>query len=670
MTRITKRMICLFLNLVLIGSLLVNLAPAAKAYIMSADEAINWVASQVNHSIDVDGYPSGQPYQCVDLIVRYYEVLGAPRPSGNGKDYATNALPAGWQRIQGAVPQKGDILVYGASSDNPYGHVAIFESERSHYHQNFAGHAYVERVTYHYTGLTNPYWGVVRPSFTGATTTPLITWTNSLSTPWETNAKVEIRANAPYSGSWGEVGVTVWDANGSVVAQRTENAASDATTYLNIWYNITEETGAVLKPNAYYTYQFHVYFNGTRYESGIGNFTTSPCSNHTVTTISGTPATCTATGLTDGQKCSVCGLVLTEQTVIPAKGHSEVTVKGKAATCTESGLTDGKKCSVCGTVTVAQTVIKAKGHIYTSNMDIDCNVCGAERDQIGEIVYGDINYDGKLNIGDIVIYDKYVTNGIVPEHYGDQDFMLRTDLDRDGAITKYDVEYANQLALGTYTQEDVHGACTGISVTSYPKTTYIVGEQLSTQGLEITIFYGNDIKYEISEDLTVTGFDPTKTGKQTLTVTYHQFTTTYDVTVKTTKTVPMHRMYDPNSGEHFYSGSELERDFLVAAGWHYEGVGFNFPEEGDPVHRLYEPVNGEHLYTMDAAEMNKLLNRGWQYEGVAFNSAETDEVPQYRLHNPNAKRGGYHFTGSELERDILVNAGWEYQGIGWYSCLD
>ncbi len=134
--------------------------------------------------------------------------------------------------------------------------------------------------------------------------------------------------------------------------------------------------------------------------------------------------------------------------------------------------------------------------------------------------------------------------------------------------------------------------------------------------------------------------------------------------------IPMYRMYDPNSGEHFYSGAELERDFLVEAGWHYEGVGFNFPEEGAPVHRLYDPVHGEHLYTMDEAEMNKLLAEGWNYEGVAFNSAGTDEVPQYRLHNPNAKRGGYHFTGSDMERDILIEAGWEYQGIGWYSCLE
>ena len=38
-----------------------------------------------------------------------------------------------------------------------------------------------------------------------------------------------------------------------------------------------------------------------------------------------------------------------------------------------------------------------------------------------------------------------------------------------------------------------------------------------------------------------------------------------------------------------------------------------------------------------------------------------DQVPQYRLHNPNAKRGGYHFTGSTEERDLLISFGWILQ---------
>ena len=131
----------------------------------------------------------------------------------------------------------------------------------------------------------------------------------------------------------------------------------------------------------------------------------------------------------------------------------------------------------------------------------------------------------------------------------------------------------------------------------------------------------------------------------------------------------MLRMYNPNTGEHFYTGSEVERDDLIAAGWNYEGVAFTFPANtGAPVYRLFEPVTGEHLYTMDEAEKDLLLSKGWNYEGIAFNSAYDTEAVQHRLYNPNTTVGAYHFTFSEEEMQNLIDAGWWYQGIGWYSC--
>ena len=140
-------------------------------------------------------------------------------------------------------------------------------------------------------------------------------------------------------------------------------------------------------------------------------------------------------------------------------------------------------------------------------------------------------------------------------------------------------------------------------------------------------------------------------------------------TVEKRQVVHMLRMYNPYSGEHFYTGSEEEKDNLVAAGWHYEGVAFTFPANtGAPVYRLYDPVTGEHLYTMDEEEKATLEAAGWNYEGIAFNSAYDTEAVQHRLHNPYATVGAYHFTFSEEEMQNLINAGWEYQGIGWYSC--
>lgn len=134
--------------------------------------------------------------------------------------------------------------------------------------------------------------------------------------------------------------------------------------------------------------------------------------------------------------------------------------------------------------------------------------------------------------------------------------------------------------------------------------------------------------------------------------------------------VNMYRMYDPHSGEHFYTGSTQEKMDLLLAGWKYEGIGFTFPRHsGSPVHRLYDPVYGEHLYTMDESEKAALMAAGWNYEGIAFNSDPDCQVPQYRLHNPYATRGAYHFTASTVERDYLISLGWEDQGVGWYSCL-
>ena len=131
----------------------------------TADDAINWVKS-------LEGQPVGSG-ECVALIVAYYSYLGQTSPGGNGADYSWNQLPAGWQRLQNAQPQKGDILVYSGNGANPYGHVAIYESDYSTWHQNFAGQRKVVRVTnIRYNGFDNRYWGVIRPDFSSATPTP------------------------------------------------------------------------------------------------------------------------------------------------------------------------------------------------------------------------------------------------------------------------------------------------------------------------------------------------------------------------------------------------------------------------------------------------------------------------------------------------------------------
>lgn len=126
------------------------------------ERAMSWVKSKVGHAIDDDGVYGAQ---CVDLIRAYYRQLGVSPRSGNGADYSWNSLPSGWKRVKGGTPQRGDILVYGPSASNGYGHVAIYESDYVTYHQNVGGQ-YVRKITStRYNGFSNPYWGYIRPNW-------------------------------------------------------------------------------------------------------------------------------------------------------------------------------------------------------------------------------------------------------------------------------------------------------------------------------------------------------------------------------------------------------------------------------------------------------------------------------------------------------------------------
>lgn len=130
--------------------------------------------------------------------------------------------------------------------------------------------------------------------------------------------------------------------------------------------------------------------------------------------------------------------------------------------------------------------------------------------------------------------------------------------------------------------------------------------------------------------------------------------------------IPMYRLYNPNSGEHFYTKTVSERDHLRSVGWRYEGIGWQAPTNGNPVYRLYNPNAGDHHYTLLASERDHLKKVGWRDEGISWYSPNSG-IPLYRLYNPNAKAGSHHYTPITSERDNLKKAGWRYEGIAWYA---
>lgn len=159
----------------------------------------------------------------------------------------------------------------------------------------------------------------------------------------------------------------------------------------------------------------------------------------------------------------------------------------------------------------------------------------------------------------------------------------------------------------------------------------------------------------------------------------------------------MNRLYNPNSGEHFYTSDSTEANALIGYGWKNEGIGWVAPSDqsidasshAQTVYRLYNPNAGDHHYTLDVKEKDSLVRMGWVDEGARWYSAKAQSVwgnnesnqslsarssnagysiPIYRQYNPNATSSGSHnYTVDKVEDLTLISNGWKAEGIGWYG---
>lgn len=132
------------------------------------------------------------------------------------------------------------------------------------------------------------------------------------------------------------------------------------------------------------------------------------------------------------------------------------------------------------------------------------------------------------------------------------------------------------------------------------------------------------------------------------------------------RTIAMYRLYNPHSGEHFYTQDTGERDNLRRLGWNYEGIGWQAPTSGSPVYRLYNRYNGEHFYTLNAAERDNITKYGWKYEGIGWYSyTGPNGIAVSRLYNKRVN--WHHYTLDQNEKNIISKQGWNYEGVGWYA---
>ena len=83
-------------------------------------------------------------------------------------------------------------------------------------------------------------------------------------------------------------------------------------------------------------------------------------------------------------------------------------------------------------------------------------------------------------------------------------------------------------------EEQPKPVVTQLTVTSNPtKTTYYIGDSLSTSGLELLVTYSDGSTETITSGFTTSGFSSSTAGTKTVTVSYEGLTDTFTVTVKT-----------------------------------------------------------------------------------------------------------------------------------------
>jgi len=96
------------------------------------------ITNVIGRNVTPDGYNLGLKYQCVEFVKRYYyERYNHKMPDsyGHAKDFYDVTLKGhGYNRKRGLfqhpnggamIPKHGDLVIFGASRMNPFGHVAI-----------------------------------------------------------------------------------------------------------------------------------------------------------------------------------------------------------------------------------------------------------------------------------------------------------------------------------------------------------------------------------------------------------------------------------------------------------------------------------------------------------------------------------------------------------------
>ncbi len=384
-------------------------------------------------------------------------------------------------------------------------------------------------------------------------------------------------------------------------------------------------------------------------QEGIGR-TGHHADDGTVTTA----PTCTKGG-TKTFRCRDCGEMMYTRPV-PATGHeSDDGTVTKAATCTEDGQRTFR-CKVCGEVVRTQ-IIRAQGHVSDSGTITKAPTC-TER---GEGTY-------RCTVCNEVLKTVPIA---ATGHESDDGVEMIAPTCTESGTRVYSCKSCHKVMEMETIPAKGHSFDAG-KITTEPtcarpgvrtRTCTVCGEKKTE---EVTggqhVWDGGVVTQKATRS---------SEGVITYTCVICGATRTESTPMLVDSSIPMYRLFHPDTHEHFYTADSYERGVLLSKyGWIGEGVGWYAPKAGKPVYRLYNPQTTDHHYTMDAYEYEVLGNRGWIKEGIGWYSDPDQGVPLYRLFTPELYVGSHHYTSDTHERSVLLQSrSWQDEGIGWYGVL-
>ena len=390
--------------------------------------------------------------------------------------------------------------------------------------------------------------------------------------------------------------------------------------------------------------------------------------SHVMNYVPASNPTCTEDGYAESfWTCSYCHHYYSDEAgeneisidnlILPATGHTPEVDPAVPATCTEYGRTEGSHCSTCGAQIVTQGVTMYLGH----TTELVLNHAPTETES-GNIAYYLCTRCGSmwsvrtyepLTIDDVTV----PPTGHSMTHYN----ATNPTCTRSGNIEYWVCSTCHRYFSDEAGTNEISASSVVVAAAGHdPVTDPAVAPSETATGLTEgshcsvcgTVLVPQNVVPALGGGTTQPDPDPIITPEEPA----------------APGTVNMYRLYNPNSGEHFYTADWNEAMNLYSLGWNYEGIGWTAPAYSNtPVYRLYNSIGGEHHYTTSVAERDFLISLGWNDENIGWYSDDAQTVPLYRQYNPNAFANNHNYTTSLAENNWLVSIGWRAEDIGWYG---